>query len=214
MSEFRCESCGRNFSSEEGLHQHNRDKHGIGGAQSKHDIRQLKKEEKRSAENAERKKQARRRLVKRGVLVAVPVIFIIGLSAYFVSQPPALADVSLSDIPKNAIHWHPKLEIFIKGQKYPIPMNLGATGSVHFDVHTHTETDGTLHYEVSNPTPENMPLRYFFDKVWRKQFNGTCILDKCNGDEGTLKMYVNREENFEFEDYIPRDKDQIRIEFN
>ena len=145
------------------------------------------------------------------------MLLIIGVFIFFAPQPQASGGsdgVLSNDIPKTAIHWHPKLEILIKGQKYQIPMNLGATGSVHFDVHTHTETDGTLHYEVNNPTPENMPLRYFFDKVWRKPFNSTCILDKCNGDEGILKMYVNGDENLEFENYIPNDRDQIKIEFN
>ena len=216
MEKFRCEECKRDFSSEEGLKQHNKDKHGIGGAQTKHEMRQSRKQEKERQENVERRKLARVKLVKRSVLIAVPAILIIGAFVYFVSQPqtPDSAGVSFGDIPKTAIHWHPKLEILIKGQKYQVPMNLGATGSVHFDVHTHTETDGTLHYEVSNPTAENMPLRYFFDKVWRKQFNSTCILEYCNNGSEAVRMFVNGNENFDFENYIPKDNDRIRIEFN
>ncbi len=217
MNEFKCEECQRNFSSEEGLQQHNKDKHGIVGAQSKHEMRQLKKEEKRSAEKAERKRTEQSKLIKRSMYIAVPVLVIISVSVFLTSQPEASSTAntgSAADIPKTPIHWHPKLEILIKGQEYPVPMNLGASGSVHFPVHTHTENDGTLHYEVNNPTPENMPLRYFFEKVWRKQFNSTCILDYCNSDSETVKMFVNGDENSEFENYIPKDRDQIRIEFN
>lgn len=58
-----------------------------------------------------------------------------------------------------------------------------------------------------------MPLHYFFEKVWRKSFNSTCVLNYCNGDSGTVKMFVNGKENAKFENYIPKDKDEILIDF-
>jgi len=36
----------------------------------------------------------------------------------------------------------------------------------------------------------------------------------CSSEDGTLKMFVNGKENFEYENYIPKDKDDIRIEFS
>lgn len=217
MTDFRCEACARSFSSEEGLKQHNRDKHSIGGPQPKHELRQIKKLEKERLVETEKKKVGRSKLIKRGIYVIVPVIFITAVLAFVFSQPPVTGNsidaISASDIPKGPIHWHPELEIVINGQKQIIPANLGATGAAHHPIHTHDST-GVLHYEHSTPTPENMPLKYFFDKVWRKQFNSTCVLEYCNSDLKSVKMFVNGKENFEFENYIPKDKDKIRIEFN
>ncbi len=44
-------------------------------------------------------------------------------------------------------------------------------------------------------------------------FNSDCILDNCNGLNGTLKMYVNGSENTEFNHYMPSDGDEIKIVF-
>ncbi|MBI4174714.1 MAG: hypothetical protein HY517_03640 [Candidatus Aenigmarchaeota archaeon] len=216
MSEFRCDQCQKDFASAEGLAQHNKDKHGLGGMRSKHELRQLKKQEREKLQETERRKTARSKWIKRSAYLAVPAVLIVAAFAFVSSQPPAagssIPSVSASEIPNFPIHWHPTLEIFVKGQQQIIPANLGLTGA-HQPIHTHDST-GVLHYEVNNPTPENMPLRYFFDKVWRKRFNSTCIMNYCNGDSGTVKMFVNGKENFGFENYIPKDKDEIRIEFS
>ncbi|GEM_PF-321226 len=213
---FRCEECDREFHSEDSLAHHNRDKHGVGGTQSRHELKQLKKQEREKHEDLDKKRAARSKLIKRSAYISVPILLIVAVSIFAASQPQATgsaADAAVAaDIPKTPIHWHPALEVVIKGQKQTIPANLGAAG-VHQPIHTH-DTTGVLHYENSNPTPENMPLRYFFDNVWKKEFNSTCILNYCSGDSGTVKMFVNGKENFEFDDYIPRDKDEIRIEFN
>ena len=214
MEIFKCEGCDRIFNSAEGLDQHNRDKHGI-GLQSKHELRQLKRQEIEKQENLDRSRAARSKLAKQGACIGVPVIIIAIISAFFLSQPQPTSKTtgytSFADIPEGPIHWHPELEISINDQNQVVPANLGLVGA-HQSIHTHDST-GTLHYENNNPTPENMPLRYFFDSVWRKQFNSTCIMNYCNGDSGTVKMFVNGKENFGFDNYIPRDKDKIRIEF-
>jgi uncharacterized C2H2 Zn-finger protein len=216
MSEFKCVECERNFSSQEALDQHNRDKHGMGESRSKHELRQLKKQDRERQVDIEKKKAARFKLLKRSAYVAVPVVLIAAVFALVSSQPNAVTTgnnvISSSEIPSVPIHWHPKLTIKLNGQQQTIPANLGAVG-VHQPIHTH-DTTGTLHYENNNPTPENMPLRYFFERVWRKTFNSTCILDYCNDDSGDVKMFINRKQSFEYENYIPKDKDEIIIEFD
>lgn len=215
MSEFKCGECGRNFSSQEALDQHNSDKHSVGDQQSKHELKQQRKIEMERHANLEKKRTARKKLMKRTAYLAIPVILIAAAFTFIASQPPvgdAASTASAADIPKTPIHWHPALEVVIKGQKQTIPANLGAVG-IHEPIHTHDAT-GVLHYEIDNPTPENMPLHYFFDKVWKKQFNSTCIMNYCNNGSETVKMFVNGRENFDFENYIPKDKDEIRIEFN
>ena len=65
--------------------------------------------------------------------------------------------------------------------------------------------------ENNHPTKETVTLGYFF-KVWGKTFNKDCIFDYCT-DKGTLKMFVNGKENFDFENYFMHDKDEILIEY-
>ena len=218
MEKFRCKQCERDFSSEESLRQHSHDKHGLGVVPSKHESRQIKKHERETQQEFEKRKMSRSKLIKRSMYVAVPILVIAVAFAFISSQPPAATtnsvnSISSSEIPRGPIHWHPELTIIINGQQQIIPTNLGITPSFHYPVHTH-DTTGVLHYENNNPTPENMPLRYFFEQVWRKPFNSTCILNYCNDGSKTVKMTVNGKENFDFENYIPKDKDDIRIEFS
>lgn len=213
MEKNRCEECQKDFTSKEALDQHNRDKHGI-GIKSRHELKQLKKEEREKQQDLEKKAVERRNLLKKAIYIIIPIA-VIGLAYAFLSlqETPTNNAIDNSDIPNYPIHWHPKLEIIIKGQQQTIPPNLGLTGAAHQPIHTHDST-GVLHYENNRPTFENMRLGYFFEKVWRKTFKSTCILNYCNGDEGTVKMFVNNLENNEFENYIPKDADEITIEFS
>ena len=115
------------------------------------------------------------------------------------------------DAPKRAIHWHPTLTITIDEQKTIIPPDIGITSTVHFPIHTHDEdvNIGVIHMENDRPTKKTVTLGYLFE-VWRKKLSKDCIFEYCI-DKGTLKMYVNGEENFEFENYFMQDKDEIRI---
>lgn len=115
-------------------------------------------------------------------------------------------------IPKGAIHWHPHVTILIKGQSITVPANVGLQPTAHMPVHTH-EADNILHWEVERPTVENMQLGYFFNTVWKRKLSSECILDNCNGADGTVKMYVNGSPNGEFDHYMPRDGDEIKIVF-
>ncbi len=111
----------------------------------------------------------------------------------------------------NGIHWHPELEIFIKGQKQEIPANIGL-GITENPIHTHDAT-GILHLEFGGVvTKENIKLGNFF-KVWEKIFNKDCVFTYCNGPDGKLKMTVNGKESDKFENYEMRDKDKIEIRY-
>ncbi|MBI2143418.1 hypothetical protein HYU20_03705 [Candidatus Woesearchaeota archaeon] len=204
MEKHLCSGCDREFQSAESLEQHRQAKHTVQPQQ----------------------KQKKKGLNKKIMVAAVLALIVIG--GYFVlagkggsgDKPVISPDDSTgfdekafaAKIPKGAIHWHPHVTILIKGKSVTIPANLGLEGSVHKPVHTH-ETDNILHWEVNSPTIQNMQLGYFFNAVWRKTFNSQCILDSCNGPDGTVKMYVNDVENTEFGHYMPRDGDEIKIVF-
>jgi hypothetical protein len=164
MEKFKCEKCQRDFNSEEGLNQHNRDKHSI-GLQSKHELRQIKKQERENQLEFDRKKTARSKWLKRSMYIGVPATLIVIVFVFVSSQPhvTAINSVSNSEVPEFPIHWHPHLEIVINGQQQTIPANLGLTGGIHSPTHTHDST-GVLHYENDRPNFENMRLGYFFEK--------------------------------------------------
>ncbi|MEK6951853.1 MAG: hypothetical protein AABX29_02455 [Nanoarchaeota archaeon] len=129
---------------------------------------------------------------------------------------------NITGIPQGAIHWHPRLTIIINNEEVRIPTNIGInigkivdtylSGMRMSPTHTH-EADGTIHLENDNPSkkPETLTLGYFF-YVWGKQFNSSCVFEYCT-DKGELKMYVNGEENTEFENYIMKDKDDLKLEY-
>ncbi len=114
-------------------------------------------------------------------------------------------------ISNRGIHWHSEIKIKILGENQKIPSNIGL-GAVHSPLHTHDDS-GVIHLEFKGIVSEkDIKLKKFFE-VWEKQFNSNCIFDKCNGEEGRVKMLVNGSENSEFENYMMKDKDKIEIIF-
>lgn len=167
--------------------------------------------------------------MKKIVIVVAAVIAIgaitVGVLYATQSKPNTTKTQPTGDIvSKDGIHWHPHLNIYIKGQKQEIPANIGIgkqyASSKWYDsmmdmtdFHTH-DNSGTLHWEVMDGpvTRDHVTLKAFFD-VWGKPFNFTQILDAKNGPDGTVKMTVNGQPNAEFENYQVKDKDDIVIRF-
>ena len=118
-------------------------------------------------------------------------------------------------VSRTDLHWHPKIEIYIKGKKQEIPTGSGLTGSVHQEMHTHDEDakNGVIHMEMKGVvTKDETKLGNFF-KIWGKEFSKTQIFDKKNGSDGTVKMMVNGKENSEFENYQMKESDMIEIRY-
>ncbi len=112
----------------------------------------------------------------------------------------------------RGVHFHPNIEIIIKGEKFVIPTNTGIKGNIHEPMHTHDLT-GTVHIEIPGVVKnDDLKISRFFN-IWGKTFNKECIFDNCNGSEGKVKMIVNGIESDQFEDYSLRDGDKIRIIF-
>jgi len=117
-------------------------------------------------------------------------------------------------IATRGIHWHPHLEIYVKGEKQDIPADLGVgpqyAGMPTFDpamrmtaVHTH-EPDGTIHFEFpARVTREDTKLGNFF-RIWNKDFRAF---------GRTVVMTVNGEENAELDEYEMKDGDKIVLRY-
>jgi len=127
-------------------------------------------------------------------------------------------------VSQQGIHWHPELSITIKGEKEPIPANIGIgmqfAGYPQYDsmmmmtnMHTH-DASGMIHWEVmKGPVrQDDIKLSQFFS-VWGKKFASSCIFDKCNGPEGRVVLKINGKDNPDFENYLVKDGDKIEIIF-
>lgn len=138
------------------------------------------------------------------------LIILLAIGAWTIARSPKTSDEDNPLISRSGIHWHPNLEIRIKGERVTIPANIGLGGGIHADTHTHKEND-QIHLEMSRPVRRSdTRLRKFFE-VWGEEFSSQCILDACNGEGGTVRMYVNGEETTEFENYHMKDGDEIEI---
>ncbi len=103
----------------------------------------------------------------------------------------------------NGLHWHPEIEIYVKGVKQEMPANLGVGLSSMSPVHTH-EPNGVVHLEFQGLVRKsNITLDQFF-KIWNKDINSF----------GTdMKMTVNGKENIEPQNYVMQDKDKIELRY-
>src|SRR3989344_3271064 len=137
--------------------------------------------------------------MKKSFLIFVTVIILL-IGAGWWSKSLQQNDPNI--ISRNGIHWHPLLEVYVKGEKIEIPQNIGLVG-VHSPIHTHDDLP-IIHMEFSGKvTEEDTKLRNFF-KVWGKEFLSF-------GERVT--MTVNGQENTEFENYQMHDGDKIEIRY-
>lgn len=167
---------------------------------------------------------------KKILLLSLGLIIVLALSWYVLRDPLSTQGVSMEQAPPGAvsaagIHWHPEISISIKGQRQPIPANIGIgmqyAGRPLYDpmmmmtnMHTH-DGSGQIHWEVmEGPVKEDdVRLKQFF-AVWGKTFTRECIFEYCNGPDGTLSMKVNGQDNLDFENYLVKDTDKIEIIFD
>jgi len=141
------------------------------------------------------------------------IIMIIGISFLLTnnSSSPITEEQIVS---RNGLHWHPKLAVYIKGEKQEFSDSIGL-GAVHQKMHTHAEDykDGVVHMEIEGLVTKDQTRLGNFFRIWGKEFSSTQVFDKKNGADGTVKMAVNGKENKDFENYQMRDGDTIEIRY-
>ncbi len=89
----------------------------------------------------------------------------------------------------EALHIHSRLELYVHGQRVPVPAEVGITPDITSPLHTHDAT-GVIHVESSEQ--RTFTLGEFFD-VWGVRLTQSCLGAYCDGDEGTLRVFVNGE---------------------
>lgn len=119
-------------------------------------------------------------------------------------------------ISMRGLHTHPRLAIYVHGEKILIPQNTGVGtsfagrpgygqgGMAMTPMHTHDETDGTIHLEFpGRVTREDTKLKNFFT-IWGKDMMGF-------GEN--VAMTVNGKQSTELGDYEMKDGDIIELKY-
>jgi len=167
-------------------------------------------------------KVARERKIKRFIVIGLIAAAAIGIgvavaSSKFLSSSNASAQ-TIDGIQCNAIeqlvfHNHAHLDIFIDGQPYTIPSQVGIIpGKCIYWLHTHDDS-GIIHIE--SPVTRNFTLGQFFD-VWKKQFSNVQIFDNSANATSVMAVYVNGNKingELNYRNINIQEHDQIAIVF-
>jgi hypothetical protein len=106
------------------------------------------------------------------------------------TNAPVINDISCDTMEHFNKHIHAHLDIFINGEAYPIPSNIGIIpNQCIYWLHTHDDT-GIIHIE--SPENRTFTLGEFFD-IWREKFSNSQIFDNIVEENynKTLTVYVN-----------------------
>ena len=145
------------------------------------------------------------------ITLAVVALVLVGLWWAGARQQQDDPDV----ISQSGIHWHPTLEIFVRGEKVDIPANIGL-GQQYSSLPTYDRSMGM----TAIHTHEDMPVIHLefpglvrssditlgtFLRVWGKDI-------RSFGE--SVRMTVGGAENTEYEKYIMRDGDTIQLHYD
>ena len=146
------------------------------------------------------------------------LLITLAVVALLVGGSWAIGTMQQSDpdvISQSGIHWHPTLEIFVRGEKVDIPANIGL-GQQYSSLPTYDRSMGM----TAIHTHEDMPVIHLefpglvrtgditlgtFLRVWGKDI-------RSFGE--SVRMTVGGAENIEYEDYIMRDGDNIELHYD
>lgn len=140
------------------------------------------------------------------IVIIVTIVFAIGMIVWAKSMQSTSTSVNDTGdsnvLSTKGLHWHPELEIYVKGIKQEIPNGLGLVGG-HKPMHTHDDVP-IVHLEFpARVTQDDTKLGKFFE-VWGKDFREF-------GQNVT--MMVNGESNTEYENYEMKDGDKIELRY-
>ena len=117
-------------------------------------------------------------------------------------------------ISRSGIHWHPRIEIIVGGEKQEIPENIGigpqydgmptyAASMRMTAMHTH-ERDGIIHMEFPGRVTENDTRLQNFFRIWGKDPVAFGSL---------VSVTINGRENADFMNHTLRDGDNIVMRY-
>jgi hypothetical protein len=201
----RCEKCQRDFETEEGFIQHNKDRHGVGKI-SKHEMKEQKKREKEDNQKSASDKQSRKKNMKLAGIAIVVVLALAGIG-YFISNSPKTQDnkyivdgIECSSMEQAVFHIHVHLDVFVDGQPSTVPASIGIPNNCLFWLHTH-DTTGVIHIEA--PSYRVFNFGQFLD-IWSNS-------DVAKIPEGLPVAYVNGKQVDDYRNINLNAHDEIAI---
>ena len=197
MSEIKCIECNRIFNSKEALEMHNKQKH---QEKIKKPLIYLSYKQKRKL-----------------LTYFIVFIFLILISYGGYGLFKKSAEKEATAYTKTNVHWHTYPKVIICGEEKELPYPLGQGHLGNALLHTHSPPDNFMHIEGKVYSADEIKLGKYFEVLGIK-FTQSQIFDKkngdlCNGKLGKLKMFVNDIENFELNNYVIKDKDNILIKY-
>lgn len=167
-------------------------------------------------------KVAREKKIKRFIVIGLIIVAAIGIgvavaSSKFLSSSSATAQtidgIQCNTAEQLVFHNHAHLDIFINGQPYTIPSQVGIVpAKCIYWLHTHDD-GGIIHIE--SPVTRNFTLGQFFD-IWKKSFSNVQIFDNIANGTNTMSVYVNGNKingNTDYRNINLNEHDQITIIF-
>lgn len=146
--------------------------------------------------------------MKKPLLIIVGIILLFGVVIYW---SKSLQEKDPDIISRNGLHWHPNLEIVVRGEKQTIPPNVGIGGQYSTQpmgmapVHTHDDAvKGVIHLEFSGLVRREDTTLGQFLKSWDKDITSF-------GPNPTL--VVNGELRPELENYEMKDGDKMELSY-
>jgi hypothetical protein len=153
-------------------------------------ILQMKKKREDRASKIMKSKRINK-LIIIGVIAVIAIIIAFSVTSIKYS-PTANAAAPIDGIRCEAMegsgyHIHAKLNLFINGQNYTVPSQIGITNYCLYWMHTH-DSSGIIHIE--SPVNRNFTLGNLFD-VWKQKLSNNQVLNITADNTHPLNVYVN-----------------------
>lgn len=207
---FKCEPCNREFQSEEGMEQHNRDKHGTGKeskTENKEKEQQAKKEHKESELEKSLKARKIRGVAKYSIVLLVLIALLYLTITSLGSSPAARLREGLGAV--GSQHVHADFKVYLDGRSVDFSQPRYQVRAQH--VHVEGGDGNIIHVHATG-----VKIGYFFSTLGMK-FNSTCFSDNgrqhCNNENKTLKFFVNDAPAGEWDNYVLQSMDKILISY-
>ena len=171
---------------------------------SKYEKKQLKKQEKeeqRRQVDESRKSSETKKKVKKYIIISIIVLLILIGGYYLIIKP--INDFKL--FYSVFYHWHANFEVSVCGK----PVDVKCKGTMCGPMNLHHHNDNIIHMEGNSlAKKEDIAIGKFFEGIG-VTFSETQLMGKNNGDlcddkQGSVKLYINGKENYEFRNYVPK----------
>ncbi len=208
--QFKCETCGKEFGSEEAFTQHNSDKHGIGKKSVAKESAQEKKSKKENEIGKSLRAKKTRKIIKYTAVILLAVAVAYFAMASIPANPASQLREGLGAV--GSTHVHSDIKVYLEGSAVDFSLAKYQVNPTRRHVHMEDRDGDVIHIHATG-----VKTGFFLDSIGIK-FNSTClVMDTgakfCGSGNKTLKFYVNGEPNDELEMHVMKSTDRMLISY-